>query len=447
MSALALGVEWEDAPGVTDAALAQTWARLEIDISGACVTRLLDHRSRGERSGVYGSLFPLAEWIVENWWSLLNEAPQGQILSARGIGARGRAWMRRHDLLTARAGGSLPDLVFARDGEHIVATWTEDPPDAVDRPVRFLAAGQARLGRHEVEQALGGLVNVVISRLEGVEGDAPARLRADWSEIARSQQEERVLCERAARLGLDPYDREEVTDEIASALERGFDLPVTVLDDFLDAASRRRLAETASAVRRALAAVTDRKGPVLDVAALRAKLSSLPADGAPYRAGYHLAAEVRSKILGLEPDEPIVDLQATIADRMLWDDAMSEVKDLTTSSVRGLVGLSSTGTAHLALRPASRQSRRFQLSRAIHEILTGRCAAGPRLLTEAATSAQAAGRAFAAELLAPAAALRLRVEEVVTEDQIDELATEFDVSDLVILHQLQNHGIAELVPD
>jgi Zn-dependent peptidase ImmA (M78 family) len=54
-------------------------------------------------------------------------------------------------------------------------------------------------------------------------------------------------------------------------------------------------------------------------------------------------------------------------------------------------------------------------------------------------------RAFAAELLAPSAALRARVrDDVVSPEDVDALALELDVSRLVIRHQLENHRIASV---
>lgn len=67
------------------------------------------------------------------------------------------------------------------------------------------------------------------------------------------------------------------------------------------------------------------------------------------------------------------------------------------------------------------------------------------LLTQARSDRQQWSRAFAAEFLAPSAALRTKVSRsTVDEDAVDELAAEFGVSSMLIAHQLQNHGIAEI---
>ena len=64
-----------------------------------------------------------------------------------------------------------------------------------------------------------------------------------------------------------------------------------------------------------------------------------------------------------------------------------------------------------------------------------------RLLTRANDWQQSASRAFAAELLAPAAALSGRLANACAWDQQGQLADEFQVSPMVIAHQIENHGL------
>ena len=70
---------------------------------------------------------------------------------------------------------------------------------------------------------------------------------------------------------------------------------------------------------------------------------------------------------------------------------------------------------------------------------------GPRLLTRSNERIQREGRAFAAELLAPAAALRRHIRRgSVGEQEVTDLASTFDVSPMLIRHQIENHGLAVL---
>jgi len=102
MHGIKFRVEWDEAPGVTHPVLARTWARLELAVGDSVVTTVLDSRTGGTRTGVYGPMFVLAEWIVRNYWFVLSEC-------APAFRAH-PAWLRRHSLVTAREGTSLPDL-------------------------------------------------------------------------------------------------------------------------------------------------------------------------------------------------------------------------------------------------------------------------------------------------------------------------------------------------
>ena len=91
----------------------------------------------------------------------------------------------------------------------------------------------------------------------------------------------------------------------------------------------------------------------------------------------------------------------------------------------------------------SPRATRFLEARALHHSLYATSAVAPRrLLTRGSDWQQAASRAFAAELLAPVAALAKRVAGSSGWDQTDQLAEEFDVDPRVIAHQLENHGLA-----
>ena len=88
---------------------------------------------------------------------------------------------------------------------------------------------------------------------------------------------------------------------------------------------------------------------------------------------------------------------------------------------------------------------RFLIARALGEYL-GRSAPGTGLLTSLSTDSQAHSRAFAAEFLAPAAALRRRLPgNSVEPERADDLAREFGVSSELIRRQIQNHGLATVV--
>ena len=88
------------------------------------------------------------------------------------------------------------------------------------------------------------------------------------------------------------------------------------------------------------------------------------------------------------------------------------------------------------------ESKRFILCRALSDYLA---LGHPSLVTRSVTEHQQRNRAFAAEFLAPAESIRERIGgDRVGEEDIEDLAQEFKVSDRVIRHQIQNHKLAWL---
>lgn len=235
-----LHVEWEEAPGVSDVVDKQAWARLVIAGSGDDVfTRCLDQNTGQTRTGVYESLFPLARWIANSYWNLLNEAPRvpkpspgRELVRHTGIAP----WVRRHNLLAAREGYSLPDLSLARDGEYVVVWAFPDEAPPTHRPVRFLHSGVTQVSPAAMEHALQTFMGTVLDRLADVDHHSVAALRDDWAAVLRSNEEERNLCVWAAKLGVDPYDSTELSADDESFFRTTFSkLTAELRDDLLDA--------------------------------------------------------------------------------------------------------------------------------------------------------------------------------------------------------------------
>ena len=236
--------EWLEAPGVRDSVLAATWARLEIragdGISGPRFpTTLVNQASNSVRRGVYGSAFPLVDWVVENWWFLLNESCRvPEFTGCRNLPESHRASAQRHCFLVAREGGSLPDLALYRDGEHVAVKWVIDPemPEG-NRPVRFIDDGGIRLSYRDAEKALHEIIEAVLDRLGNVSDPDAKRLCANWKAVCESRRDEADLCSWAASLGIDPYDM------------RGTDRRVSGSDAVARQASAEQAARTCSRLR------------------------------------------------------------------------------------------------------------------------------------------------------------------------------------------------------
>lgn len=447
--AMKLEFEWQEAPGVRDRILAATWSRLSLTIGDVCISEAIDSRSNSRRTGIYGSLFPFAEWLVEQWWELLHEAlPVSPVPGGRVARPAHRDWVQRHNLLAARDGGALPDLTIARDGDDIVLQWTPDPTTGTLSRLRFVGQGTARLNAQEFERVLVDFVQAVFARLdEGhFDNEDVRRLARAWEAIQSASPEERKLCESLAVMGVDPYDPDEATDELVSAVERSLrEVPEELRRDLLEGS-------TAASFEANLAWIERERRSLEGVAgATRFPTISFDEPRTAHETGYRAARLVRSELLRMQSKAPVKDLKSVLVERLGWapdlfKEASHAERQRGTVEIEGMVGLDTAKSAPLLVIPNTRSepAERFRLARAAYFPVTWQLHGSARLLTGSSTRPQRAARAFAAELLAPAEALRECISGRVSEQQLEQLAAEFVFGQMVILHQLENHDIGYL---
>ncbi len=438
-------VEWLDAPGVRDCVLAATWARLHIEVGGADVTELVHLASDTRRAAVYGPIFPLAEWLTENWWSILHEpSPTSPLMPGRGAPSWKLEWVQRHNLLAAREGTALPDAAFVRDGDEIVVCWFPDPKERGQSRVRFMGEGRVRVDAHEFETQAAALVEATLQRVGAVVGDNEdlQRAAAAWTAIQTADDEEQELCRSLALLGVDPYDpydpfdSDEATDTLVDLIKNlTGTLPRLLRNDLLEGSRPNTLQPAVSWLEESRANLAN--------GSAHHQYATLTSAWEPsaHETGYRLAREARAHLLGLNPQEAINDLEGLMIECLGWDTTPVRKADQI-KWLDGLIGLSRDDEKPVVIDPGSRigWARRFLLARSAFFTLTGSVDQG-RLLTRAVTRPQRAARAFAAELLAPASAIAERVGGLVSQDEVAELSEELGVNPLLIQHQLENHGL------
>jgi hypothetical protein len=440
---LQINFEWEPGEPVRAPELAATWARLEIWVGSQCVTQVEDIDSGSVRRSVYGSLYPLAEWIAYNWWLLRADSrpasfqPSLWTYSAlRGSRTNLNRWLNHHNLRAVGEGFSWPDLTIIPEGRYSRVVWRADAADKTEarRPVRFIRTGEAWVETRVMEGSLAHLVDSVITRLseQGVKGTA---LSKEWETLRHTDPEEIEFCLAAARLGLDPYaEALEVQDSILQASQ---ELDDDVLQDFLSAVDPHRIDDGLRWVAATLREIRDLPAQHGSVTELRTAVSqrgelAVSAEGGPrpWDAGYRQARQVR-QLLELEPHAPF-----EFADLMQVRDSDSHDKRLQAAG-----GYAQQQRSVLVLgRPLlGRQTRHFMQARALWHFLYDPL--GSFLVTAAHTDRQKAERAFAAELLAPAEGiaelLDLEAGQFATDD-LDAVAERFGVSSQLVRHQVDN---------
>ena len=434
-------IEWQEAPGVKVGVLARTWGRLVIEAGGQLVTQAVDRRSDSLRGGVYGSILPLCQWILENWWFLLNEsyrfpAPYDSRELSRT--SSDRSWVQRHSLLAAREGGALPDLMIFRDDRDVIARWMPDHEASVHPFLRFTGPGEVEMAPAKAEQGLSALVQEVLERLAGFEDPDANALQEEWAAILASMQSERELCEWSARLGLDPYNADELTDEMAELLpELISGLEGSIRNDLLDASHALSLQGDLRWLDNAHAAAKGAGGPTSPEAQLRRDAGASTA----HELGYACAQATQQHLFGRDGRKPIGDMDEVLH-RLGWAQSPSQTLEIKPQGrLEAVLERSNDGGSVVVAHNGDAAGNRFRSARAVFIRHFGNNLNGRRLVTNAHTAEQRASRAFAAELLAPAADIAKHVGETVSPNEIDQLAQHYKVSPLVVSHQIQNHRL------
>lgn len=424
--------EWEDPRAAKGAELRATWARLEIRVGKVPVTRLIDERDKIVRDGIYGPLYPVAEWIAMNWWSLCHEA------AAPGT-SRWPTYARRHSLAAASEGFALPDLRIFPTGRWTELHWLRHAvPDA---GIVFLNEGTLKLSTEDVRDAFGDFVTAVVARLES-KGVAGTPLQEEWDALRDTDGEESEFCRVAAFLGRDPYamdfdERQKLSDLVAR-------VPPGLLDELASATDFSCLESAARRLESMLLDASRAESPLVSIRSLAEGQLGATSLSTPWDMGYERARNLR-ELLGLNgrvlaTNRELAEAIGTSEERLFlgWQDH----GDLRWN-VDALVAPAANGNPVILSAKRWDDSRRFAVCRGLYESLSG---ASQALVSRARTDRQQANRAFAAEFLAPAELLRERISrEGLDDEQISDLAEEFGVSSKVIEHQIENHRIAELV--
>ena len=427
--------EWVDAAGLCGPELSATWAALRIQVDDAVVTRVVD-RADTVRSHVYVPLYPLAESLVTNWWFLLHEVEN----PAKTDDA---AFRRRHTLVSIRDGYAFPDLQVLPSGEQVQLAWTSDRQQW--SRIEFLDQGRAWVDREEFLECCSALVQRVVQRLVslGVEGTL---LQEEWESIQGADQDEATFCKTAAGLGWDPYALDEAGRASVISLEDAlnqdwFEEAIAVLDTERIDAQLASIAAVLEAGRSTSLSLDCLRSIGLPPAGTRAERHVEK----PWAVGYALARHVRQELaLDGAPLSTTADLARALGEEPDAVRTVTRPRNFGAADlVNGVVTQDANGLPAFAVGPGRGSTRRFQFCRALAEVLES--PNSDALLTQARSERQRWSRAFAAEFLAPASALRTRVPRATLDgDGVDELAAEFGVSSWLIARQVQNHGIAQI---
>ena len=427
-------VEWLDPGAARGDELRATWARLEIIIGEHKATRVMDESSaRSVRDAIYVPVYPLAEWIASHWWFLLYERTEAR-----------PGFDRRHCMRYAGDGFAFPPLRLVSDG--IRCTIEAEPKTFPNAGIQFLETFASSVNQDQALEELKRFVSSVCTRLDerNIRGSL---LQQDWAAICSADKDEIDFCRAIASMGSDPYaiDADEAEVVIAARKKVSGEL---LWNDLTEAASQSTLDSCVSWLNEATSQLHQ-------VTKFEPKVSCHDLNGASsadklagWQQGYKGARSLwDSGKLGAESGSGQFDWSRLIK---RWDEpSWQETHQVNAAPVKAIHALLEPGKHSFSLvvpagKSTRKESQAFLLARALGEHLWHDSAAGSHsMLTASQSWRQQRSRAFAAELLAPSTDIRRQISgSIVTNEEVDELAEHYGVSDWLIRHQLRNHELA-----
>lgn len=426
--------EWIDRPVETVDAYESTFARFCIKFNDDYLTRIL-YASEEERNYIRISAYPLAEWIVYNWWALFYEV-ESPFRDKRDF-------IFRHSILSGSDGYTLPNLIFCPHIPNIKISCIENRK-SLSNIVFVNINKEYFVTQEELKESFTQFILAIIARLNE-KGFTSTILHQRWEAISSLSSDELEYCKVCGMLGLDPFDIESsLSDKIIDCYEK---IPSSVVVDFFSTTSVETLCENSKIVNKFYKTATPRIS-ILDLEKFKTKLRQSKryhSPDKPWKIGYRYARSLRQyfHFKDAKLASPNVMMQMMGVEENMFGDICKTVDYEKIKTV-----LSSYRTENrnicFSISKGSLHQQTFYLARAIYSHLSSDepC----RMVTQSYTLDQQENRAFAAELIAPARLIKKEIggAKFITSDDVDRIAQDFNVSPQIIVHQIQNHFPIEM---
>ena len=426
---------------------AVTCARIQISLKGNCITEHEDNFSHTVREDVLLSAYPLALWFAANWWRILYEPRPSN-------GEANTEWRISHEMPSANEGYLWPVLVFESEGPSIAMTVPKRAGSKGDS-LRYLnmQVHPVYVWRNGLESSLRELIDETVSRLEAmnVKDTELAKLWDEVQDECRSPDDSayRIL---EACLGYDPDEAPHDLVEQLLELEKlaGFDTILEFAPSLYGSQSQSSL-DLQVLASSAFSSSGLFGKPSIPKLTEKPNLSALMA---PWKQATRAASELRQKLsIGLRKlsTNTLCDLLGLTS--VAFDVDESPFGDLPVS-----LGIRhADGNTRYFLRSLKRsdqsvmqKSIRFQLARLVgDEIIRESTNQGWLACTESRTWRQAFQRAFAAELLCPPDLILDKCRSLAAHlvyEVIEDVASEYEVSEMVVLNHVQNSQVSLELP-
>lgn len=412
-----------------------THAELGINIGDNCVTLVEDLESRTVRSTIRVSAEPIAKWLVANWWRLRWEP---EPVSA----TENLDWSMAHSVPAIGGGYAWPDLVFTgSDGARISVDCKRQIYGSTDSivPVRYLNSFASTVSAIDFEGSVKAFVETVLARLSSMDVKK-SELQELWRDLTKERGSPKLASYRRleAYLGLDPDTNDSL---ISSLLRWSRQLGQPAIEEIAAASKSTEIEGILSQARQVAQKIkTFAEVPrVDDLSPLMGSFDHTP-ETAPWQQGQSLAYALRKK-WKLE-SSPIAD--GVLAQCLSLPIAkLKETKPEAPFSF-GYRGVGE-GKLGFAVNSVHDHGRRFDIARLIGDYLSADFNDRMMPVTNTMTSRQKFQRAFAAEFLCPSGMIQERYPDGIEQRSIgqvvDEISREYNVSERVVLHHMENRQL------
>lgn len=423
----------QDAPTDGSTVERAAFGQLEISVGGKPLTGLLDRRETSSNAyhskGPFVSGYHLAEWFATHWWRLRWEPVVKNLESAD------YPWNLSHRMSAIGEGYIWPNITFNCDGQLCEVTSRR----SVDQytPIEYLGADTTYLSADAWEKAVDRFVVRVLSLLDEA-NLTNTDLHATWHELSEERNGTHLTAYRRieALLGFDVDEGNEAHIEavLGDARELGTEavteLAVGAGNDRTSASDIQHLSDASGFDLNVEDGISFSPEESMDVATW--------GQVAAWRIGKQFAQSVRQKAGWLEApvcNKKLADLAGT---------SPQAVDCLESSTSFSWAYMPEDAQARIVLKSPRPTNRRFNLARVVGDRIfsSSRCISAEPLspATLSRSYRQKAQRSFAVELLCPWHAIAGRFEGRYDNEDIEQVAEQFQVSEMVVKNVLENNG-------
>ncbi len=407
---------------------ANTLAQLEIYAGDYNLTRNENIFSQSIQDHVIVSSYPLALWMLQNWWRLLYEPLPAS--NKPDI-----SWRMAHELGAANHGFVWPKILFASDSQN-VQVWSIPSDANCQQSVRYINGLNlpVSISIADFRQALFDFISTVENRLEAFRLES-TDLSALFSILKEEEQieESRIYRKLEALMGFDPDECSSYTMEYAIKLYKKYG--ESTLSELAPVYGKMGQEEPLKHIEKFISATGVYGKPTFSTTQ---KASSTCSDTVPWKVAVENARELRNEIGNTK--NPI-DTKTLFELLGIASSAIDKWEPMGRSSVS--VGIP-TGDQTIKFVPRKKHpiSKRFELSRYVDDFM--QTASNQWLTnTDLGTYRQKYQRAFAAEFLCPINGLISFLENDFSNEAIEDAAYHFNVSEQTITSLLANNHYTE----